>query len=64
MKKAAQKKRGRPATGMDPVTAIRLSPELKAAIDAWAVEAGDPVSRSQAIRQILSEYLKRRGCLS
>jgi hypothetical protein len=46
-----QKKRGRPATGQDPVTAIRLSPELRAQIDAWAERQEDKPSQSIAIRR-------------
>jgi hypothetical protein len=37
-KKVAPKKRGRPATGRDPVSAIRLPVELTASIDEWAEE--------------------------
>jgi Arc/MetJ-type ribon-helix-helix transcriptional regulator len=47
-----RKKRGRPATGQDPVSAIRLPVELTAAIDKWA--AGNEVaSRSEAIRRLV-----------
>lgn len=53
-----QKRRGRPATGQDPVSAIRLSIELRAEIDAWAAEQPDKPSRSQAIRRLVEEALK------
>jgi hypothetical protein len=46
------KKRGRPATGRDPVSAIRLSPGLIATIDKWAVR-NDVSSRSEAIRRLV-----------
>jgi hypothetical protein len=55
-----QKKRGRPATGQDPVTAIRLSEELRASIDAWAERQKDKPSRSEAIRMLIERGLKRR----
>jgi hypothetical protein len=52
----AKKKRGRPATGQDPVSAIRLSAELTARIDKWAAQTGAP-SRSEAIRRLLEKAL-------
>lgn len=52
-------KRGRPATGRDPVSAIRLPDDLKAGIDSWATSQTPAPSRSEAIRQILTYYLKR-----
>ena len=57
-----QKKRGRgrPATGHDPVTAIRLSDELRASVDAWAERQKDKPSRSEAIRMLIERGLKRR----
>jgi len=50
-----KKKRGRPATGRDPVTAIRLSQKLRASVDRWARQQPDKPSRSEAIRRLL-EY--------
>jgi metal-responsive CopG/Arc/MetJ family transcriptional regulator len=47
-----KKGRGRPATGQDPVTAIRLSPDLTARIDAF-VKANGIDSRSEAMRHLL-----------
>jgi Arc/MetJ-type ribon-helix-helix transcriptional regulator len=47
-----KKKRGRPATGRDPVSAIRLSPDLIATIDKWAAR-NDVSSRSEAIRRLV-----------
>jgi Ribbon-helix-helix protein, copG family len=55
--KVVPKKRGRPATGRDPVTAIRLSPELRAAIDAWAARQDDKPPRSEAIRRMIEQAL-------
>jgi hypothetical protein len=47
------KKMGRPATGHDPVTAIRLSGELKALIDRWRTTQPDKPPRSEAIRRLI-----------
>jgi ribosome-binding protein aMBF1 (putative translation factor) len=53
-KKVVPKRRGRPATGHDPVSAMRLSPTLKAKIDNWARQEDDQPSRSEAIRRLLN----------
>ncbi len=52
---ATPKKRGRPATGRDPLICVRIPPEAVATIDAWAAARG--VSRSEAIRAMISEAL-------
>jgi hypothetical protein len=52
------KKRGRPATGQDPVTAIRLSAELRATVDKWAAGQKDKPARSEAIRRLVELGLK------
>jgi len=49
--KVNQKKRGRPATGRDPVSAVRLSPELTAAVDKWGED--HDATRSEAIRRLV-----------
>jgi predicted DNA-binding protein len=49
--------RGRPATGRDPVTAVRLPDELRGAVDQWALEKG--MSRSEAIRSLIERGLKK-----
>ena len=46
-------KGGRPATGRDPVTAIRLSEEFRAAVDKWAARQDDKPPRSEAIRRLV-----------
>jgi len=51
-----KKKRGRPATGHDPLVGVRLPPELIAAIDAWA-KRERAVSRSDAIRRFIERAL-------
>jgi hypothetical protein len=48
-----KKMRGRPATGRDPVTAIRLSAELRQTVDAWATNQPDEPTRSEAIRRLV-----------
>jgi hypothetical protein len=48
-----KKGRGRPATGRDPVTAIRLSKEMRAAVDTWAAKQADEPGRSEAIRRLV-----------
>jgi hypothetical protein len=46
-------KGGRPATGRDPVRAIRLSDEFLAEVDAWADRQDDQPGRSEAIRRLV-----------
>ena len=52
------KKRGRPATGQDPVSAVRLPADLTDKIDAWAHKKGAE-SRSEAIRRLVELGLKK-----
>lgn len=55
------KKRGRPATGRDPLVAVRMPPDLTAAIDAFAEEQQPPASRSEAVRALVSRQLIAMG---
>lgn len=48
-----QRKPGRPATGNDPVRAIRLSDEFLAKVDGWSVRQEDKPSRSEGIRRLV-----------
>ena len=62
-----QKKRGRPATGHDASTSIRLSEEQRVRIDAWAATQPDNPPRSTAIRRLIDlglSHLPKRGHLS
>ena len=59
-KVVSKKKRGRPATGRDPVTAIRLSPNLRQTVDAWAAKQKDAPGRSEAIRRLVELGLTAR----
>ena len=54
----AKKKRGRPATGRDPVITMRLAPNLTARLDAWAANKG--ISRSDAIRDMIEVRLSQQ----
>jgi hypothetical protein len=57
-KNVVRKRPGRPATGQDPVTAIRLSKEMRAAVDAWAAAQVDEPGRSEAIRRLVELGLR------
>ena len=52
-----KKKRGRPATGTDPMIGLRLSKEETAKLDQWAKANG--YTRSQAIRVLVERGLPR-----
>jgi metal-responsive CopG/Arc/MetJ family transcriptional regulator len=56
-----KRKRGRPATGKDPVSAIRLSLPLRSAIEDWAKQQSDKPSRSEAIRRLVEFALKAKS---
>jgi hypothetical protein len=49
--------RGRPATGHDPLVGVRMPPELRARIDAWAARQEDMPSLSEAIRRMVERQL-------
>jgi Arc/MetJ-type ribon-helix-helix transcriptional regulator len=49
--KVNRKRRGRPATGRDPVSAVRLPAELTASIDKWSED--HETNRSEAIRRLV-----------
>jgi hypothetical protein len=52
-KKVIPKKIGRPATGRDPVMAVRLPPSLTLHIESWAKQQHDKPTRSEAIRRLI-----------
>ena len=56
-KRSTKKKRGRPATGQDPVTAIRLSPDMLSTLDLWRPVYPDARSRSDFIRYMIADGL-------
>ena len=49
--KVNQKRRGLPATGRDPVSAVRLPAELTASVDKWSED--HETNRSEAIRRLV-----------
>jgi len=55
MGKRRKKKRGRPATGHDPVVPVRIPPKLLRDIDTWAAVYRDAydMSRSTAVRCLI-----------
>lgn len=57
------KKRGRPATGKDPMLTFRAPPQVSAALDAASAEMGGSASRSELIRRIVVEWLSAKGHL-
>jgi hypothetical protein len=58
-----RKKRGRPATGRDPLIALRIPKYLTDALMAWAGQQPDNPGKSEAIRRIITYFLQRRGFL-
>ena len=54
-----KRKKGRPATGTDPLVGVRISPEIIVKIDAWAAERGS--KRSEAIRAMIEATLQMGG---
>jgi Arc/MetJ-type ribon-helix-helix transcriptional regulator len=56
-------KRGRPATGKDPVRTLRLPDEIVEAVEIAAADQNPPTSRSELIRQILAKWLRSKGYL-
>jgi len=55
-----KKRVGRPATGNDPVRAIRLSDAFLAKVDLWAAKQDDEPGRSEAIRRLVEFGLKAK----
>jgi predicted transcriptional regulator len=58
-KKVIPKRSGRPATGKDPVSAVRLPSDVTTKVDAWA--ARHEVSRSEAIRHLVEMGLTMKS---
>jgi hypothetical protein len=51
-------KRGRPATGRDPLVGVRIPAEVITALDKWAKDEG--VSRSEAIRRLIESAIESK----
>jgi hypothetical protein len=56
-----RKKRGRPATGTDPLVGVRFPQSLIDTIDAWGAANEQPLTRSHAIRRLVELGLKAKG---
>jgi hypothetical protein len=56
--KVKPKKRGRPATGKDPLMGFRASPEMRASVVRWAENEPDQPTLSEAIRRLVEMGLK------
>jgi hypothetical protein len=50
---AKPKKRGRPATGRNPMIGLRVSPDLRERIERWATAQSDTPLLSEAIRRLV-----------
>jgi len=57
-KKVTPKKRGRPATGKDPLVSTRMPQSLIGTVDRWA--DGHEIKRSEAIRRLVEIGLKAK----
>ena len=55
-----KRRRGRPATGITPMAGVRLEPDFRAEIEAWASEQDDKPSLAEAIRRLIRRGLRRR----
>jgi len=53
-----KRKPGRPATGRDPVTSLRLAPELRKRLSRWAATQPDTPPMAETIRRLLEIGLK------
>ena len=63
MKKVLEKRpRGRPPTGRGEGVLVRFQPDLLSAVDKHQ-EATGAESRAAAIRQVLTDFFKRKGVL-
>lgn len=55
--KPEKRGRGRPATGKDPMVGVRMAPELRRTLEAWAAKQPDKPSLSEAIRRHVERSL-------
>lgn len=58
-----QKKRGRPATGVEPQVTARMPQDMIRAIEKAAAAEDDKPSRSEMIRRIVGDWLRQHGYL-
>jgi hypothetical protein len=57
--KVEPKRRGRPATGKDPLMGFRASPVMRASVVKWAEDQPDNPSLSEAIRRLVEIGLSK-----
>lgn len=50
--------RGRPATGINPMVGVRLPSPMLFELDAYIAASGEEIGRPEAIRRVLTEFLK------
>ncbi len=60
VKKVIPKRIGRPPTGKDPLIALRMPPQERRAIEAWAAKQPEKLSLSKAIRELCQQGLKTK----
>jgi hypothetical protein len=51
---------GRPVTGIGPIIALRLYPDMEKALGAWIAQQDDEPSRPEAIRRLLAKALGKK----
>ena len=59
-----KKRRGPAPTGINPLIGVRVPPAELAGLDTFIAKQKEPIGRPEAIRRILTDYLKRRGLLN
>src|SRR5205085_7764658 len=57
---STSRKRGRPATGINPVVGVRLPPELLDELDHWRAQETNISGRPEAIRRLIEAALSHR----
>ena len=57
----SKKVMGRPKG--EPTAVIRLPVSLLVGVDAWAAQQDDKPTRSEALRRVAADFLKRKGFL-
>jgi hypothetical protein len=59
-KKVIPRKPGRKATGKDPVMSLRMPPDLRSDIEAWAKTQNNKLTLSKAVISLVRQALKTR----
>jgi hypothetical protein len=62
-KMITKKKRGRPATGINPLIGVRFPPDLLRALDRYIKEEEPKMSRPEALRQAFRDWAIGAGYL-